>query len=410
MRANRAKLITDAQALIPNDGTAMSAENRTKFDTMMADSDLMKGDIDRVERAAAAEAELRTLVPTPAPAIVAAGVPQAEAEAREAKYQAAFRNFLRRGPEGVTGEDRSLLMERRAQSDTVGAQGAFLIPSGFQHELEVALKYYGGIRSAARSITTSTGNPLPWPTTNDVMNMGVRLGKATVPGTAPEQDLSFGQVQFGAYTYTSKAIVVPNELLQDSAFDLEAHIKEQFVTRLGRIQNNEFTLNNDGAGPQGIVPFAVAGATGAVGVTGETLTMIYDDLVNTEHALDKAYRTGAKWMLNDLTFSVIRKIKDTLGRPLLSPGIDGGDPDKILGYEYVINNDMAVPAADAVTLLFGQYQKYVVRDIANTMAILRLDQLYALQNQTAFVAFMRSDARGIDAGTHPIVTFTQSHT
>jgi HK97 family phage major capsid protein len=406
LREQRAALITQANALL-TENVALNEEQRSKFDALYAEADGLKQTIDRAERAAAAEAELRELQPVVKP--VVEGDAKA-AEVRAAKYTSAFNKYLREGKEGLNAEERSLLSENRAQSVTTGSGGAYTVPQGFMNELAVALKHYGGIRDVARSLVTSTGNPLPWPTNNDTSNMGSRLGATSVPGTAQEVDLTFGQVNLNAWTYTSQAITVPNELLQDSAFDLEAFIKEQFVTRIGRIQNNEFTVYSGGNGPQGVVPFATGSATGVTAATGGTTAITYDNLVDLIHSVDLAYRKNGTLMFNDLTFSVIRKIKDNYGRPLLAPGIDGSDPDKILGYKYVVNNDMAVPGANAYSMLFGDFSKYIVRDIANSTAIMRLDQLNALNNQTTFVAFTRSDARGVDAGTHPISFFKQSAT
>jgi HK97 family phage major capsid protein len=406
LKEKRAKLVADANALLTAAEGVMAPDVETRFNEQMDEAEAIRRNIDAAERGAAAEAELRATVKPEGqnPGAAAVGTEEQRAEA----YKKAFRSYLIHGKEDMSREERALLAEKRVQSDTTGAGGAYLIPQGFQKELETALKFYGGMRQVSRSLTTDTGNTLPWPTNNDTSNAGALL--SDVGGVAPENDLVFGQVSFGAYTYTSKAITVPNELLQDSAFDLQEYIKERFVERIGRIQNTHFTTRATNPGPQGVVVGAVAGGAGVVAAAGGTSAITYNNLVDTTRALDKAYRDQGVWMLNDLTFSVIRKIVDGYGRPLLSPGIDGSDPDKILGFKYVINNDMATPAANAVSMLFGNFQKYVIRDVANSMAILRLDQINALSNQTTFVAFTRADGRLIDAGTHPIVTFTQSAT
>jgi hypothetical protein len=49
LRAQRAKLIEDARALISGDSP--SEEDTTKFDAMMAEGDKLKAQIDRIERA-----------------------------------------------------------------------------------------------------------------------------------------------------------------------------------------------------------------------------------------------------------------------------------------------------------------------------------------------------------------------
>jgi hypothetical protein len=73
-----------------------------------------------------------------------------------------------------------------------------------------------------------------------------------------------------------------------------------------------------------------------------------------------------KWMFGQTLRKVLRKIKDSQGRPIWTPGYESGittgTPDLLLGYPIVINNDMPVPAANAKSLAFGQLQKYLIRD------------------------------------------------
>ena len=131
------------------------------------------------------------------------------------------------------------------------------------------------MRQAARTVTTATGNLLPWPTTNDTTVMGRRLGTNAVLNPAAVQNQNFGQVTFHAWTYTSDVIRIPNELLNDSAFDLAAEVRDRFAERIGRIQNSEFTtlaaLPN---GPTGVVTVANVGPGAAVNaITGDNITM-----------------------------------------------------------------------------------------------------------------------------------------
>lgn len=396
-REERARLIAEAQALIPSNG-AMSKEADEKFERIMADANALKSTIEKAERASAIDAELRASQPLPS-SVPASAVEQVKE--KEEKRAKAFSKFLRVGERNLNAEE---LSEIRSLSDTTGTAGAYTIPSGFQNELETALKFYGSVRKVARLIKTTTGNPLPFPTMNDTQNVG-----AILSGSAAEADMSFNVVNFGSYTYTTKTITVPNELLQDSAFDLEAEIKKAFVDRIGRIQNTHFTVGTNSSQPQGIVPFAVTAADGVTGTTGEATSVTFDNLQDLVHSLDIAYRPGAKFMFHDATLQALSKLKDGYGRYLLEAGVNTGAADKIWGYDYVVNNDMPVMAANANSILFGEFSKYVIRDI-DGYSIKRLNELQALSNATVFVGFARADARGLDAGTHPIAVYTNSAT
>ena len=423
MRQARAKLVHQAEELVPANGAAWTPENRTKFEAMMTDVDLMKVDIDRVEKLEAISSELDRPVNGAAAqggnAYIDAGsdsgIDPKILESQQRSYRKVYRTYLQRGLPALSSDELNLLRsqgrsaEYRDQDNTNGPGGGYTIPAGFQNELEVALKQYGGMRAACRTMTTTTGAILPWPTTNDTSVMGRRLGGNAVSNPAVVSNQAFGQITFNAYTYTSDLIRIPNELLNDSAFDLVAEVTSRGTERIGRIQNNEFTLlAPTGSNPGGMIPQARVAVTGA---TGETTSIAYNDVIDLEHSVDPAYRTtGCGYMCHDLTLGALRKIKDTQGRPLFGAGLENGAPDTLNGRPIFINQDMPVMAAGAKSLAFGLFPKYVIRDVAGSAVVVRLNELYALQNETGFVMFMRSDAQLLDAGTHPIAVFQNSAT
>ena len=248
---------------------------------------------------------------------------------------------------------------------------------------------------------TTTGNALPIPTDNDTNNKGAILGENTQVGT---QDVTVGAVTMNAYTYSSKMVLVSNQLLQDTAFNLDGFLSLKLATRLARITNTHFTTGDGASKPAGVMTGATLGQTGA---TGETGSIIFDDLVELEHSVDPAYRKNARFMMADSTLKVIKKLKDGLGRPLWAAGLAVKEPDTINAYPYVINQDMAAMAANAKSVAFGDFSNYFIRRVAG-IQILRLTERYADFNQVGFLAFQRWDGQLVDAGTHPIKYFANS--
>jgi len=60
-------------------------------------------------------------------------------------------------------------------------------------------------------------------------------------------------------------------------------------------------------------------------------------------------------------------------------------------------------------LLFGDFQKYIIRDVTGAEAgpvILRLNERYADYGQVGFFLFSRHDGDLLDAGTDPIRCMT----
>ncbi len=409
LRAQRAKIVTEAQALISKDG--LTVEENAQFDAMMLQAENLLAQIDRMERAdteaaAIAERDFRNSRNTGRSA-------DEEAEARIAANRA-FGNFLRFGMAHLSPEDRTIAQRalspvRAALAEGTGAAGGYTIPQGFYDQLTDAQKAYGGMLTGGASIIdTETGNTLPMPTSNDTNNVGALLAENTQVTT---QDVNFGVMSLGAYTFTSKLVLVSNQLLQDSAFDLGTWLSGKLGTRIARALNNYFTVGTGQAGgqPFGIVPAAVASGATVTGATGETTSLIYDDLVNLEHAVDPAYRQNGKFMFNDAVLKILKKLKDGYGRPLWLSGIGVKEPDTINGYPYLINQSMPVPAANAVSMVFGDMSSYMIRRVAGTQ-LLRMTERYADYNQTGFLAFQRWDGTLLDAGTHPVAAFQQSAT
>jgi HK97 family phage major capsid protein len=64
-------------------------------------------------------------------------------------------------------------------------------------------------------------------------------------------------------------------------------------------------------------------------------------------------------------------------------------------------------AADAKSVLFGDFSKFVIRDVRG-FTLVRLDERYADYHQVGFLAFLRTDSDLLDAGTHPIKHYVNS--
>jgi HK97 family phage major capsid protein len=281
--------------------------------------------------------------------------------------------------------------EARAQSLTAAA-GGYTVPQGFINQLEASLLAFGGMREVATILRTAEGNDLPIPTVSDHSNVGAILAENT---QVAEQDVTFGQITLKAYKYSSKLIRVSAELLQDSAIDLESFIGGALGERVARVLNSHFTIGTNSSQPQGII------ASGA-GVTAASATAItYGELVDLQHSVDPAYRGNAKFMMHDSTFKAIRKLLDGQNRPIFQPDITAASPGTLLGSPIVINQDCATIAASAKAVFFGDFSKYLIRDVQD-FTLLRLEERYADYHQVGFVGFSRHDGRILDAGTDPI--------
>lgn len=413
LREQRAKLVDEARAILDKaeaEKRDLSKEDEAKWDQCMADADKLKAEIDRLERQMAADSELQERI------YQRAGredTDKGEAERRTLLEKAAFRNWLKGGMSALTDEQRNYMISRmgevpaeaRALSVGTTTAGGYTVPQDFREELEKALLAFGGMRSVATILRTATGAALPMPTVNDTSNAGAILAENT---QVSEQDVTFGQLTLDAYMYTSKLVRVSLQLLQDSAFSIESFLRDILAERIARITNTHFTTGTGSGQPNGIVTAATLGKTGT---TGQTTSVIYNDLVDLEHSIDPSYRRrpGTRWMFADSTLKAIKKLVDGQSRPLWAPGITVGEPDTILGYRYEINQDVAAMAANAKSILFGDFSKYLIRDVLDVQ-LMRFNERYMDFLQIAFMSYSRHDGDLLDAGTHPVKYYANSAT
>lgn len=408
LKQERAKLYTEARGIIDKADTekrSMTGEENTHYENLDKKIDELTADIQRREKALERE---RELAQEKAPE-ERGGEQEAEKRAVDKEeYRAAYLNYIRYGVNGLTKEERDLIgsqkanlsnNELRALSAVTGSAGGYTVPTGFYNKLIEAQKAFGGMRtSGATIITTAGGNPLPIPTANDTTNEGELVPENTA---VTAQDTVFGQKTLGAYKFSSKTILIPIELLMDSAFDIEAYITKIIATRNARAENKYFTTGTGVSQPEGIITAAALGKTGAAA---QLTSILWEDFIDLEFTVDGAYRKNAKYMLHDQTLKIIKKMKDSQGRPLWQPGIAVKEPDTINGYAYFNNNDMDQVGASKKSLAFGDFSNFFIRD-AMDVTVFRINEKYIENGQVGFLAFSRHDSKFIDPGSKSVAYF-----
>lgn len=401
LREKRAKIYEEMQAITAKD--VISDEDNAKFDALIAEDDKIKAAIDREEKIGRMGAELNARVERRAADNNVSVAQQAEGEVDDIR---AFGAWMRGGMERLNDADRQIMARRqkdiRADMGVgTGAGGGFLVPQAFSDAVDIAMKLYGGMLVEGDTFDTDSGADMPYPTVNDTSNVGELLAENT---TTASLDVTIASATFKSYVFSSKLVPVSVQLMQDSAFNVDNFLSAVIGERLGRIVNTYFTTGTGTAQPSGIVTGAISGK---VGLVGQTTSVIYDDLVDLEHSVDPAYRPNAKFMMHDSSLKIIKKLKDTTGRPLWLPGLSEKSPDSILGYQYAINQDVAVMAANAKSILFGEIKKYKIRRIKG-VTLLRLSERFAEKLQVAFFGYTRLDGRLLDAGMNPIKYYANS--
>lgn len=282
-------------------------------------------------------------------------------------------------------------LEARALSSVTATQGQASIPDEMMKAYWEIQKWYGRVRNLATIYPTTTGAPLPIPTIDDTSNSGeIVTDGGAVTTTA---DPTFGVVTLGAFKYSSKAVIVPIELLQDSSINLPVYLGNALGTRIGRKQNADFTAGGGTTLPFGVQVQASLGKTAAA-----TNLITWDEVIDLFHSVDIAYRNrpSSSFMMSDPVAAFLRKLKDSQNRYLWEMSLQAGQPDRAFGQPVVINNDQDNTfATNKRLVLYGDFAAYAIRD-AGAPQFYRADELRLLNGQVVFLVFQRSDGNLVD--------------
>ena len=402
LRQKQEKLAADAKAILSqitsDTDEGRAAELNEQADKAFDAFDKLEARIEREQRAADMAARLNASdARRPVGENRSARIETTSAETTET----AFRSYLLNGFQGMSQEQRSLLMESRSlvNSKASNAAGAFTVPTTLANELIVSMADYSPMLDpgVTRQLITDAGETMNFPTNDDTAVKAAIVGEnaeVTAPGA-----LVFGQKGVGAFKYSSGLIKVSTELAQDSILNMEAEIRRAFSERMGRGVGEHLTVGTGTTQPWGIVTRSAEGFENAlVGTGSDEPTITFDDLIELEHSVDAAYRRSPNvaWQFNDRVLKLLRKVKDGEGRFIWQPAqAVAGAPASILGYRYVVNPAMADLAFDARPVIFGDMSRYVVRRVRE-LAIRRLDERYAEFGQIAFIGFARFDGELLD--------------
>ena len=377
LRAMRAKSWEEAKAFLDskrNEKGMLNAEDTAIYEKMENDIVNLGKEIEREERLNALEREMALTVNAPITSKPENKASEEKTGRASDMYKKAFWNRMR-SKNMLTPELSNVLREG------VDSEGGYLVPDEYENTLVEALSGECVIRNYAHVFTTSNGS--------HKIPVVASKGEASwidENGSYPESDDSFSQEQIDAHKLGT-IIKVSEELLNDSAFNLEAYFEREFSRRIANKEEEAFIAGNGVAKPLGILNRAEVGVT-----TASATNFTADEIMDLFYSLKGAYRRNAIWILNDETVKAIRKLKDGSGQYLWQPGLREGEPDLLLGKPLKTVSYMPTVAAEAKPIIFGDLSYYWIGD-RKGITFKRLNERYADQGQVGFLTSKRLDAK-----------------
>lgn len=376
----RGRLVEQMRALSKASPEGFSAEDKAKYERLETAQAELKERADRMTREAELDAELNAHYGKPA-----SKQETEEAPGRNSKaYKAALDKYLRKGQ-----------YSNALEVGTVG-EGGYLTHDEFSADLRRIRDDYNALRPFVNVIRTSGDHNIRVEATS---------GSASwldEEGTYTESAPSFTQVTLNAYKLT-QLVLVSEELLQDSDFALDAYLADRFGKNFGIAEEAAFIAGTGTLQPTGMISGA-----GAVTRTESPLTagITANTLLDVFYGLNRVYRGNATWLFNDDTVRVIRGLTDGNDNFIWQPGLQMGQPDRVLGRPYVTSQHMPVAGESPLSAVavFGDMSVYTVADRTN-ITIQRLNELYAATGQVGFRAWARVDGKVTQAAGIKKVVF-----
>ena len=374
LRAMRAKAWESAKNFLDshrNENGMLSLEDTKTYEEMEAKIVNLGKEIERQEKMDAMEREMAMPVNTP----ITSKPENTKMEEKKGRASDAYKKAFWNGMRSKYASVSNVL------SEGTDSEGGYLVPDEYENTLVQALEGENVIRGRSHVITTSNGtHKIP------VVASKGEASWIDENGAYPEDDDTFAQVNIDAHKIGT-IIKVSEELLNDSAFNLESYFAQEFGRRIGTKEEEAFINGNGSSKPTGILTSAEVGVTAA---SDKTITA--DEIIDLFYSLKGSYRRNAVWVLNDSTVKVIRKLKDENGQYIWQPALKDGDHDTLLGRPILTTGAMPEIAADAKPVIFGDLSYYWIGD-RQGVTFKRLNERYADMGQVGFLASKRVDGK-----------------
>lgn len=286
-----------------------------------------------------------------------------------AEHKSAFGKFLRKGD-----DDGLAALQAKAYNITTDADGGYAVPEELDRDILGQLVDVSPIREIANVRTVSTSDY------KKLVNT-----RGTASGWVDEDDArtaTAGSSMAQVTPFMGELYAYPQatqQMLDDVFFNAEQFIVDECATEFARAEGAAFVTGDGVKKPKGFLSYATAAtadstrafgtlehlATGVAG--GWAASNPGDILVTLTYKLKAGMRANARWVMNKGLLAEVRTFKDAEGNYIWRPGLEAGQPDRLLGYAITEAEDMPVKAASSLSVAFGDFRRgYTIVDRIGT--------------------------------------------
>ncbi|MGJ0453454.1 MAG: phage major capsid protein [Methylocystis sp.] len=279
------------------------------------------------------------------------------------EHKSAFNHYMR------SGEASGLkALEAKALSRGSGPDGGYLVPLPTEREVLRRLAKFSPIR-AISSVREISGASLrrAFSTTGPAAGWVAEADPRPQTNNQQLADMTFPAMELYAMPAATQA------LLDDAVVDIEQWIAEEVQTAFAEQEGAAFVSGDGVNKPKGVLSYTtVADASWTWGNVGYVLTGAAgafaasdpsDALVNLVYALRAGFRQNGKFVMGRRAQSLVRQFKTTTGDYIWAPPATADAGASLMNFPVVEAEDMPDPAANSLSIAFGDFERgYVVVD------------------------------------------------
>jgi len=308
-----------------------------------------------------------------------------DAEMRD--YTAAYKKLMR------SNFDKDMLSDAERKTLSVGqdSQGGYYVYPDLSGRIVAKVFETSPMRAYAQVQTIGT-DALEGYYDNDEVGFGWVSELESRPTTSTPAS---GKYRIPVHEMYAQPEASQN-ILDDAIVDLESWLDGKIAEKFARAENEAFVIGTGTDRPRGFLTYpdgtdltnsvkrfktTVNGAFAAAPNGGDVLiSALYD--------LKAQYKANATWFMNRATTALTRKLKDSDGSYLWSPGIAAGQPASLLGYSTASFEDMPDPATGSLSIAVGDMR--AAYQIVDRIGIRMLRDPFTAKPKILFYATKRT--------------------
>jgi HK97 family phage major capsid protein len=324
-------------------------------------------------------------------------------------HKRAFRAYARGGDVAVKG-DMSDIAAAALRADLIAKgfdpesremktlsvdsdpNGGFMVPADMSGQIVTKIYETSEVRPFA-SVQTISTDSLDGAYDTDQVGSGWVAERATRTTTTTP---AIGRWNIPVHELYAEPVAT-QKLLDDASIDVEAWLAGKVTDKFARDEATGFVLGTGSGQPRGFMTYTQA-AQGTQGsqasggsvqtvASGSSAAFVADKLFEVIYALKAGYRKNAVWGMPRLAIQKIRQLKDSQNRYLWEPSLQAGEPARLLNYPIAEFNDMATPAANSLSAVFGDLKRGY--QIVDRMGIRVIRDAVTVKGQVLFYTTKR---------------------